>query len=350
MHHDDRPGRNQTTLTSLTYSPIQRSLIPQLFRFLALTVVIWLHHTFAMGTPCPYTPGFRYIHTESGLPITVRYIGPLPPSTENNLASNNSSMHPSSTTTGTTWIGVEWDDPARGKHSGTYKGEEVFRCRVPGAGSFLKWKQPVSGEGVLKEGKEFLSAVWDRYIDSQLPTTNAEAASVVLGSSNGNIKVEMPNIDKVARRLRRGVEDVEGGLDVKEIGLEGQWIRGIDTTGDGPWMSLRGKLSRTYVSSTCGDSVNVCDERGGDDQSVMELGTDVGGPRAPLRGATEPTSPRNQVSRTGIVGDSSSGCTNYPDYAMHISSILGSNIDSCLIRFQSLTVRTVTTTTFRIPP
>jgi hypothetical protein len=250
-----------------------------------------------MASPCPYVPGLRYIHTESGLPLTVRYIGPLPPSPSSSSSSNPASGNSSSPT----WIGVEWDDPARGKHSGTYKGEEVFRCRVPGAGSFLKWKQSVSGEGVLKEGKEFLGAVWDRYIDSQLPTTNAEAASVVLGSSNGNIKVEMPNIDKVARRLRRGVEDLEGGLDVKEIGLEGQWIRGVEPEGNGPWMSLRGKLSRTYVSSTCGDSVNFCHERGGDGQSVMELGTDVEGPRAPLRGATEPTSPRNQVSPTGIV-------------------------------------------------
>lgn len=27
------------------------------------------------------------------------------------------------------WIGVEWDSPERGKHSGTHNGVEYFRCR-----------------------------------------------------------------------------------------------------------------------------------------------------------------------------------------------------------------------------
>ena len=26
------------------------------------------------------------------------------------------------------WLGVEWDDPGRGKHSGTFEGIEYFRC------------------------------------------------------------------------------------------------------------------------------------------------------------------------------------------------------------------------------
>lgn len=27
------------------------------------------------------------------------------------------------------WLGVEWDDPTRGKHSGTHEGFEYFKCR-----------------------------------------------------------------------------------------------------------------------------------------------------------------------------------------------------------------------------
>lgn len=197
--------------------------------------------------PCPYKITQRYIHTESGLPLTVRYIGPLQLSLNNDFASSNQTNPASSNNSSPTWIGVEWDDPSRGRHSGTYRGEEVFRCRVPGAGSFLKWKTPTSEGGVLKEGKEFLRAVWERYIDSALPTPTTtspddQAQSVVLGSSNGHITVEMPNIDKVARRLRRAVE---GELVIKEIGLEVQWVRGLEYEGDGPWMALRGKLGRT---------------------------------------------------------------------------------------------------------
>ena len=26
------------------------------------------------------------------------------------------------------WLGVEWDDPSRGKHSGTHEGVEYFKC------------------------------------------------------------------------------------------------------------------------------------------------------------------------------------------------------------------------------
>lgn len=26
------------------------------------------------------------------------------------------------------WLGVEWDDPLRGKHSGTHEGVEYFTC------------------------------------------------------------------------------------------------------------------------------------------------------------------------------------------------------------------------------
>ncbi|KAK9471431.1 uncharacterized protein V1510DRAFT_396906 [Dipodascopsis tothii] len=39
---------------------------------------------------------------------------------------------------GVTAVGVEWDDPARGRHSGTLDGVQYFACSVPGAGSFVK--------------------------------------------------------------------------------------------------------------------------------------------------------------------------------------------------------------------
>lgn len=39
---------------------------------------------------------------------------------------------------GVTTFGVEWDDPTRGKHSGTYKGKQIFHTSVDGAGSFIK--------------------------------------------------------------------------------------------------------------------------------------------------------------------------------------------------------------------
>lgn len=28
------------------------------------------------------------------------------------------------------WLGVEWDDPQRGKHNGTHEGEKYFECEI----------------------------------------------------------------------------------------------------------------------------------------------------------------------------------------------------------------------------
>ncbi|KAK5781786.1 hypothetical protein RI543_000974 [Arxiozyma heterogenica] len=39
---------------------------------------------------------------------------------------------------GITTFGVEWDDSTRGKHSGIYKGTQLFHTSVDGAGSFMK--------------------------------------------------------------------------------------------------------------------------------------------------------------------------------------------------------------------
>ncbi|KAI5819658.1 hypothetical protein BZA77DRAFT_303168 [Pyronema omphalodes] len=36
------------------------------------------------------------------------------------------------------WLGVEWDDVLRGKHSGEHEGKRYFECLIPGAGSFIR--------------------------------------------------------------------------------------------------------------------------------------------------------------------------------------------------------------------
>lgn len=235
--------------------------------------------------PCPYAINKRYLHTESGLPLTVKYIGPLPPSPADDVER------------GPTWIGVEWDDPARGKHSGTYQGVQVFQCRIPGAASFLKYKPAKQvatavgstrdqssgkdGTGLLDPGQGFFQAVYERYIDSELDNgtaseggsslqsnsaeTTHKVEKIILGSSNGQIVVEMPNIDKVVQRLRRGVVDARSGverasLSVREIGLEGQWVHGVERRDEGQtssrgvmlerWLGLRGKLNSTCFLCT----------------------------------------------------------------------------------------------------
>ena len=46
----------------------------------------------------------------SGARCTVRYIGPIEGTKGD-------------------WLGVEWDDPTRGKHSGEHQGIKYFECQ-----------------------------------------------------------------------------------------------------------------------------------------------------------------------------------------------------------------------------
>ncbi|NWX87959.1 TBCE protein, partial [Nothoprocta pentlandii] len=68
---------------------------------------------------------------------TVRYVGTVPP-------------------TAGTWLGVEWDDPQRGKHDGTHEGTQYFKCRHPRGGSFIRPNK-------ANFGVDFLTAVKARY-------------------------------------------------------------------------------------------------------------------------------------------------------------------------------------------
>lgn len=36
------------------------------------------------------------------------------------------------------WYGIEWDDPARGKHDGSVDEVQYFKTSKPGAGSFIR--------------------------------------------------------------------------------------------------------------------------------------------------------------------------------------------------------------------
>ncbi|KAG9339026.1 hypothetical protein JZ751_024221 [Albula glossodonta] len=68
---------------------------------------------------------------------TVRYVGTVPP------------------TTGL-WLGVEWDNPERGKHDGHHEGARYFTCRHPTGGSFVRPKK-------VSFGVDFLTAMKQQY-------------------------------------------------------------------------------------------------------------------------------------------------------------------------------------------
>ena len=36
------------------------------------------------------------------------------------------------------WIGIDWDDPSRGKHDGSHKGNNYFSTKTETSGSFVR--------------------------------------------------------------------------------------------------------------------------------------------------------------------------------------------------------------------
>jgi len=73
---------------------------------------------------------------------TVCYIGEVPP-------------------TKGEWLGVEWDNPSRGKHNGSKDGIQYFKCNHLTGGSFIR-------ESKVSSGMSFLKAVKKRYIDDNI--------------------------------------------------------------------------------------------------------------------------------------------------------------------------------------
>ncbi|NXF96979.1 TBCE protein, partial [Eubucco bourcierii] len=105
---------------------------------------------------------------------TVRYVGSVPP-------------------TAGVWLGVEWDDPQRGKHDGTYEGTQYFKCRHPRGGSFIRPSK-------ANFGVDFLTALQGRYglNDEQDIQHGAENAFVF-----GKKTVEFIGLDSVAEQQRQ---------------------------------------------------------------------------------------------------------------------------------------------------
>ncbi|WVQ85016.1 hypothetical protein IAT38_007180 [Cryptococcus sp. DSM 104549] len=211
-----------------------------------------------MATNLPqYTIGQRYLSAKNHHPLTLRYVGPLPPSPsqDSNSASTEEQI----------WLGIEYDDPSHGKHSGVFKGAQVFSTREERSGAFLKF----IGEPLVR-GKALVQSIEERYgaIDPAASTgvvgaseelaeggagqeaEQEEEKGIVLGSSNNAIIVKTPNWQGAKRRVSKlenlrnmGFEDealggVGGGEEVRAIMR--QRLRGVK------WLKLSRNLIETW--------------------------------------------------------------------------------------------------------
>ncbi|KAG8516628.1 Tubulin-specific chaperone E, partial [Galemys pyrenaicus] len=73
------------------------------------------------------------------------------------------------------WLGVEWDNPERGKHDGSHEGTVYFKCRHPTGGSFIRPNK-------VNFGVDFLTAVKNRYVLEDESEENGNKQVVTIGN------------------------------------------------------------------------------------------------------------------------------------------------------------------------
>ncbi|CAG8255661.1 unnamed protein product [Penicillium nalgiovense] len=100
------------------------------------------------------------------------------------------------------WLGVEWDDASRGKHSGEHKGVRYFSCKSkhPTAGSFVRPSRPSD------QPLSFLEALREKYAsdsENSLTSNTLGSGATVQGKAieiSGKV-VEEVGFDKIRKQL-----------------------------------------------------------------------------------------------------------------------------------------------------
>uniref|UniRef100_A0A8D0IPX1 Tubulin-specific chaperone E n=1 Tax=Sus scrofa TaxID=9823 RepID=A0A8D0IPX1_PIG len=87
------------------------------------------------------------------------------------------------------WLGVEWDNPERGKHDGSHEGTVYFKCRHPTGGSFIRPNK-------VNFGVDFLTAIKNRYVLEDEPEEEEKEQTVIIG----NKPVETIGFDSVVKQ------------------------------------------------------------------------------------------------------------------------------------------------------
>lgn len=113
------------------------------------------------------------------------------------------------------WVGIEWDDKTKGKHSGSYEGVQYFVTKAPDSGSFLK--EPAFLEG-LKPGVSIEYAIFDKYADKNaLDLTETYVPTV----KNFKKPIELIGTEKIQKRQ----EQINN---LKEVALQSCCVASIN--------------------------------------------------------------------------------------------------------------------------
>ncbi|KAH0622500.1 hypothetical protein JD844_024867 [Phrynosoma platyrhinos] len=111
------------------------------------------------------------------------------------------------------WLGVEWDNPQRGKHNGSHEGTQYFKSRHPSGGSFIRPNK-------VNFGVDFLSAVREKYglNDDQQDAESRTETSIVIGRRT----VETIGFDSIKEKQKQLNNLSDVSLDGCAVSLAGQ--------------------------------------------------------------------------------------------------------------------------------
>ncbi|KAI7900340.1 uncharacterized protein BX663DRAFT_488540 [Cokeromyces recurvatus] len=97
------------------------------------------------------------------------------------------------------WLGIEWDNPLRGKHDGTHEQVNYFSCRYPTSGSFIRYHPKKISTGIY-----FLTALKDKYLeDFEGEYDESKDRGELYWGGNKSIKVETYGFKKIQQSQRQ---------------------------------------------------------------------------------------------------------------------------------------------------
>lgn len=145
---------------------------------------------------------------------TVRYVGPV----EGQKGS---------------WVGLEWDDPDRGKHDGSHDGKRYFVTRVPGTASFVRYTSLLK-HGISR-GISLREAVQAKYKDIEPSwgasrTARAATSENSSGLGTGGRAVVRGDVERIIELLNEdGALEVAGlaSLNISSVCDQLQFLRNV---------------------------------------------------------------------------------------------------------------------------
>eukprot|EP01012_Entosiphon_sulcatum_P051665 TRINITY_DN7095_c0_g1_i1.p1 TRINITY_DN7095_c0_g1~~TRINITY_DN7095_c0_g1_i1.p1 ORF type:complete len:545 (+),score=84.13 TRINITY_DN7095_c0_g1_i1:88-1635(+) len=129
--------------------------------------------------------GMRVLDTD-GHVGTVRFVG----------------LIPDSPVPAATWIGVEWDDPTRGKYDGSIYGTRYFSC-PPGAGSFVRPNK-------LMSGQQFAEVLAQRYAPDNRPHIRVHCPNILRRDGASGAFLNLRNVDMSKTQIARAGPGLAG--------------------------------------------------------------------------------------------------------------------------------------------